>query len=66
MYQDKEFVNFKLADLRYMMKMIHIVQDQQNKYILARIDIMAFAVHALESIEFVDTTSNAADLIVYE
>jgi hypothetical protein len=48
------------------MNMIHIVQDQQNKYILTRNDVMAFAVDALGSIEFVDTTSNAAGLILYD
>jgi hypothetical protein len=49
-----------------MMNKLHIVQDQQNKYILARNDVMAFVVAAVGSVEFVDTTSNDAGLILYD
>ena len=48
MYQDKQNVIFKFADLRYMMNMLHVLQDQQTKYILAQKDVMAYAVAALE------------------
>ena len=42
-YWDKKCVTFKLADLRYMMKVLHFTQVQQIQYILAQNDVMAFA-----------------------
>ena len=66
MYQDKQFVSFKCADLRYMMNMLHFVQDQQTKYTLARNDVMAYAVAALGSIEFVEPPPTATSLILYD
>ena len=30
MYQDKQFVSFKFADLRYIMNMLHVVEYQQS------------------------------------
>jgi predicted AAA+ superfamily ATPase len=39
MYQNKRFVTFERDDLRYLMNMLHIVQDQQSRYILARDDV---------------------------
>jgi hypothetical protein len=65
MYQDMRFVIFKVADLRYMMNMLHIVQVQQTKYILARNDVMAYAVAALGSIEFVEPHPMATSYIPY-
>jgi hypothetical protein len=65
MYQDMRFVIFKLADLRYMMNMLHFVQFQQTKYIIARNDIMTYAVAVLGSIEFVEPHSTACCLIPY-
>ena len=65
-YPDKQFVSFKFADLRYMMNMLHIVQDHQTKYILAQNDVMAYAVAALGSIEFVELPPTATNLILYD
>ena len=66
MYLDKQFVRFKFADLRYMMNMLHIVQDHQTKYILAQNDVMAYAVAALGWIEFVEPPPTATNLILYD
>ena len=66
MYRDKKFVNFKLADLRYMMNMLNFVQVQQTKYILAQNYVMAYAVVALGSIEFVEPPHTATSLILYD
>ena len=51
MYRDKKCVSFKLADLRYMMNVLHFIQVQQTQYILAQ-NVVAFVVAALGSIEF--------------
>ena len=65
MYRDKKCVSFKLADLRYMMNMLHFVQVEQTKYNLAQNDVMAFAIAALGSIEFVEPSHTATSLIPY-
>ena len=66
MYLDKQFVSFKFPDLRYMMNMLHFVQDQKTKYILAQNYVMAYAVAALGSIEFVEPPPTATILILYD
>ena len=45
--------------------MLHFVQVQQNQYILVQTDIMAFAIAALDSIDFVEPPHTAAGLIPY-
>jgi hypothetical protein len=52
-YQKKGFVTFKRYDLRYLMNMLHLVQDQQTRCILARDDV-AYALLARGSCEFVE------------
>jgi hypothetical protein len=37
MYSGKQFVGFKLDELRYVMNMMPFVMDQQTKYILLKI-----------------------------
>jgi hypothetical protein len=54
MYQDTKYIIFKLADLRYLMNMVHLVQVRQARYILPRDDVGAYAIAALGSSEFVE------------
>jgi hypothetical protein len=63
MYQN---VIFKLADLRYMMNMLHFVQVRQTKYILARDDVRAYAIAALGSSEFVESNPAVTGLTPYD
>ena len=65
MYRDKKCVSFKLADLRYIMNVLHFVQVQQNQYILAQI-VMAFATEALGWLEFVERSHTATSIIPYD
>jgi hypothetical protein len=65
MYQDKRFVTFKRGDLRYLMNMLHLVQVQQNRYIIARDDVVAYALDALTSSKFVEPQSAVCGLILY-
>ena len=46
-----------------MMKVLHFVQVQQTQYILAQNDVMAFAIAALGSLEFVEPPHTATSLI---
>jgi hypothetical protein len=66
MCQDKRFVTFILDDLRYLMNMIHLVQVQQTRYILARDEFVAYAITALRSMEFVEPESAVCGLILYD
>jgi hypothetical protein len=54
MYQDKRYIIFKLADLRYLMKMINFLQVLKAKCILALDDLRAYAACALGSTVFIE------------
>ena len=45
-------VTFRLADLRYMATMLHVVEALQSQYILAQADVMSYAYGALSSLVF--------------
>ena len=57
--------SFQLADLQYTMNMLHFVQVKQTQYILAQTDVIAFAIAAQGSIEFVEPPHAARGLIPY-
>jgi hypothetical protein len=65
MYQNKRFVTFKLNELRCLMNMLHLVKVQQDKYILARDDVMAYTVAARGSTVFVEPQPTVCGLIPY-
>ena len=48
-----------------MMNILHFVHVQQNQYILAQNDVMAFAIAALGSIEVVEPLHTATGPIPY-
>ena len=48
-----------------MLNMLHFVQIQQTQYILAQNDVMAFAIAALGSIEFIEPPHTTISLIPY-
>jgi hypothetical protein len=56
MYQNKRFVTFKRDELRYLINLLHLVQDQQSRYILARGNV-AYTRLAQGSSEFVEPQS---------
>jgi hypothetical protein len=61
MYQNKRFVTFKRDDLRYLMNVLHLVQEQQRRYILARDDVVAYALLALGSSELLNLSQLLVD-----
>ena len=66
MYQDKQNVIFKFVDLRYMMNMLHVLQDQQTKYILAQKGCHGLCRCCVGTIEFVEPPPTASNLILYD
>ena len=52
LYHGKRCVSFRLADLRYMATMLHVVEALQSQYILAQADVMSYAYGALISLVF--------------
>jgi hypothetical protein len=57
MYQDERYIIFKLADLRYIMKMMNFVQVLVATYTLARDDVRSYAASARGFTEFIETNS---------
>jgi len=55
MYLCKQFVGFKVVELRYLMNMLHFVRDQQIKYILAQNYVIVYVITALGSTNFLFT-----------
>ena len=43
LYHGKRSVSFRIADLRYMVTMLHVVEALQSQYVLAQADVMSFA-----------------------
>ena len=66
MYRGKQFVGFKLDELRYLMSILHFVRDQQTRYILPQNDVMAYVIAALGSTEFVDLPLTANNIILHD
>ena len=52
LYHDKRSVSFRLADLRYMATMLHVIETLQSQYILAQTDVMSYAYGVLSSLTF--------------
>ena len=50
MYHGRQCISFKLADLRYMATMLHMVAAQQSQYILAQADVKSYAYGMLGSL----------------
>ena len=55
----KKCVSFTLTDLLYMMTMLHMVEAQQSKYILAQADVTLFAFGVLGSLIFDEPTRSS-------
>jgi len=47
LYMGKHYVALKFEELRYLQNMLHIVQNQQNSYIAALLDVITHVIAAL-------------------
>ena len=66
LYRDKKCVSFTLTDLRYMMTMLHMVEAQQSRYILAKADVISYAYGVLGSLVFAEPPRSNASTIPYD
>ena len=66
LYHGRQCVSFKLADLRYMSTMLHMVEAQQIQYILAQADVMSYACGVLGSLVFAEPQRSGDCPIQYD
>ena len=66
LYRDKKCVSFTLTDLRYMMTMLHMVEAQQQQFILAQADVISYAYSVLGSLVFAELPSSNGSQILYD
>jgi len=59
-YLEKRYISLSLAELQYLREMFHVVQNQQNVYILCLPDVTV----ALISANYVGTVPNAIRHII--
>ena len=65
LYHGKQSVSFRLADLRYMLTIRHMVEALQCQYILAQADVMSYAYGVLGSLVFVEPQRSGESPIEY-
>jgi hypothetical protein len=65
MYLNKQFVTFKGSDVRHLISMLNLVQNQQAQYTIARDDVVAYVL-AQGSSEYVEQKSAVCGLILYD
>jgi hypothetical protein len=65
LYLNKQYISLKLGDLRYLLNMFHVIQNQLKSYTLALPDVINYVVAALGSNTYVEPASNASQFIPY-
>jgi hypothetical protein len=59
-YLDKQYISFKVTELRYMTNTFHVVRDQQSKYILVLSNVVTYEQNALRSTDYVVPATNVS------
>jgi len=49
LYLEKRYISLRLADLQYLQRMFHVVQNQLNVYTLSLRDVLSYVILALTS-----------------
>jgi hypothetical protein len=62
----KQRMYLNLGELRYLLRMIHIVHNQQLVYLQAQSDVMTYAAAALANTEYVEPSTSANKAIIYQ
>jgi len=65
LYLEKQYISLRLADLRYLREMFHVVQNQLNVYTLCLHDVLSYVTVALTSPNYVELTHNSSKHIMY-
>jgi len=62
---EKHYITLKFQELRHLLNMFHVVQNQLNSYIAALPDVMTYVISAMSSDTYVEPAANASNLILY-
>jgi hypothetical protein len=62
---DKRYIIFKLADLRYLMNMLNIVQEQVSIYTYTRDDVSSYSASAAGYTKFIEGNTLSSSDIPY-
>jgi hypothetical protein len=65
LYLNKNYINFELQELKYLMGMFHVVVNQQIQYTEALSDVMTYVTATLTSSNYVVPGPNASKNILY-
>ena len=66
LYHGKRSISFRLADLRYIVTMLYVVEAQQSLYIPSQADVMSYAYGALSSLVFAEPQRSSECPIQYD
>ena len=66
MYLHNEYINFKLAELRHLSFMFHVVQKQLDSYTNAMADVLTYATAALSSSVYIELAPGASKHVAYQ
>ena len=62
---DKQYIDLRLEDLQYLLRIFHVIQNQLNLYTLSLPDVMTYVTVALTSVNYVEPAPNANKHIMY-
>jgi len=65
LYLDKQYINLRLVDQQYLLRMFHLIQNQLIAYTLSLPDVLAYVTVSLTSVNFVEPAPNASKHILY-
>ena len=65
LYYEKEYITLKFQELRHMLYMFSVVQNQMNAYISALPDVITYVISALNSSTYIEPSPTASKQILY-
>ena len=65
LFIEKQYITLKYLELRYLLHMFSVVQNQMNSYISALPDVMKYVIGALSSNTYFQPSRTASKLILY-
>jgi hypothetical protein len=65
LYLDTQYIHLTSQDLRYLVRMFHIVQKQLSDYIIAMPDVLSYVTSSLTSTSYIEPAPNVSQHINY-
>jgi hypothetical protein len=65
MYFDEHYLHFKLAELQYLERIFHIVNNQLKAYAIAKPDVKTYVISALGITTYLNPAPNANNSFLY-